>query len=174
MVKREREKTVREFMASHPFNRRNLNDREVELFDAALTHDSYANEEEQAGRTKGSYERLEFLGDAVMELAVCEYIYSKTQLSEGAMTDFKIDMVSNKNMSSRIIRSGMDIDGSILVGEGHRDKRNGENIIEENMRADAFEALLGAVYLLYGIGEAKRIVYEMFIDPPKDDPFTER
>ena len=169
MARSEREKAVRELLASHPFNIRNISDSEAELFDIALTHDSYSNEEAQAGRDKGSYERLEFLGDAVMELAVCEYIYSNTQLKEGEMTVFKNKTVSNANMSSRILLSGMNIDGSIAVGEGHKDKRTGENIIEESMRADAFEALLGAVYLLYGLDEAKRIVYEVFTDPLQDD-----
>jgi len=168
MARSEREKAVREFLASHPFNRRNISDREVELFDIALTHDSHANEEAQAGRIKESYERLEFLGDAVMDLAVCEYIYSKTQLNEGEMTIFKNMMVSNANISSRILVSGIDIDDHLLVGVGHKDKRTGANVIEENMRADAFEALLGAAYTLYGIDEARRIIYEMFMDPQQD------
>ena len=168
-MRSEREKAVREFMASHPFSRRDLSDHEVELIDTALTHDSYANEEEQAGRKKGSYERLEFLGDAVMELAVCEHIYSRTELNEGAMTEYKNGVVSNKSMSSRILRSGSDIDRSVLVGEGHKDRRTGENNITENIRADAFEALLGAVYLLYGFDEAKRIVHDVLIDHPDDD-----
>jgi len=168
MVRREREKIIREFLASRPFNRRNISEHEVELFDIALTHDSYANEEAQAGRTKESYERLEFLGDAVIDLAVCEYIYRNTGFKEGEMTIFKNMTVSNANMSSRIILSGIEMDGSLLVGEGHKDKRTGENVIEENMRADAFEALIGAAYLLYGTDEAKRIVYEMLTDPQKD------
>jgi dsRNA-specific ribonuclease len=63
----------------------------------------------------------------------------------------------------RVMEAGIDIDGSLLVGEGHREKRTGDNIIEENMRADAFEAILGAGYLLYGMDEAKRIVRDVFL-----------
>ncbi|MCL1904756.1 MAG: ribonuclease III domain-containing protein [Methanomassiliicoccaceae archaeon] len=161
---RRREMKIREFLASPPFGRRNVNDNEVKLFSIALTHDSYSNEKAALGENAGSYERLEFLGDAVMELIVCEHIYSNTELSEGAMTDFKKDVVCNKNISSRVLEADLDIDSVLLVGEGHKEKRTGENIIEENMRADAFEAVIGAVYLLYGMDEARRIVKEVFLD----------
>ncbi|MCL1983946.1 MAG: ribonuclease III domain-containing protein [Methanomassiliicoccaceae archaeon] len=160
---RRREMKIREFLASPPFNRRNVGDDEVRLFSVALTHDSYSNERAALDENVGSYERLEFLGDAVMELIVCEYIYSNTELNEGAMTDFKKDVVCNKNISSRVTEANVDIDGALLVGEGHKEKRTNENIIEENMRADAFEAVIGAVYLLYGMDEAERIVKEIFL-----------
>jgi ribonuclease-3 len=160
---RSREMRIREFLASPLFSRRNVSDKEIEIFDTALTHDSYANEEASRSNGTGSYERLEFLGDAVMDMIVCEHIYSNTELKEGAMTDVKNIIVCNRNISMRVIGSGMRIDDSLLVGEGHKEKRTGDNIIEENMRADAFEAVLGAVYLLYGLDEAKRIVHETFL-----------
>ncbi|MCL2607805.1 MAG: ribonuclease III domain-containing protein [Methanomassiliicoccaceae archaeon] len=163
MAERGREMKIREFLAAPPFRRRNIGNDEVEIFSVALTHDSYANEERSRSNRTESYERLEFLGDAVMELIVCEYIYSNTEMNEGAMTDFKNRVVCNRNISSRTIEAGVDIDGALLVGEGHRKKRTGENIIEDNMRADAFEAVLGAVYIMYGMDEAKRIVAEMFL-----------
>ena len=162
--RREREMRLREFLAAPPFGRRNVPDDEIEMFDIALTHDSYANEEASRNNRRPSYERLEFLGDAVMELIVCEFIYSSTGSDEGAMTDLKKDMVCNRNISSRVTEAGIDIDGSLLVGEGHKEKRTGNNVVEENMRADAFEAILGAVYLLYGMDEARRIVHAVFLD----------
>ena len=163
MARRSREMRIREFLAAPPFGRRNISEKEIELFGTALTHDSYSNEEHSRGREVISNERLEFLGDAVMELIVCEYIYSNTGLKEGAMTDFKKDTVCNMNLSNRIRRSGIDIDDSLLVGEGQKDKRTGSNIIKDSMRADAFEAVLGAIYLLYGMDEARRIVNEIFL-----------
>jgi len=161
--RRAREMAIREFMAAPPFNKRDLPDNEIEMFDAALTHDSYANEETSRNHTKMSNERLEFLGDAVMELAVREFIYRNTELNEGAMTEIKNSIVCNRNISAQVTKAGMDIDGSLLVGEGHREKRTGNNVVEESMRADAFEAVLGAVYVLYGADEAKRIVHEVFL-----------
>ncbi|MCL2143607.1 MAG: ribonuclease III domain-containing protein [Methanomassiliicoccaceae archaeon] len=168
-LSREREKAIRKFLAAPPFGRRNVPADHIEMFSAALTHDSYANEEASRSSGTRSYERLEFLGDAVLELAVCEFIYSDTELNEGAMTDLKKDIVCNKNISLRVTEAGIDIDDSLLVGEGHKEKRTGSNVIEENMRADAFEAVLGAVYLLYGIEEAERIVREVLIAPIKEN-----
>jgi dsRNA-specific ribonuclease len=68
----------------------------------------------------------------------------------------------------RILACNIDIDNVLLVGEGHKDKRTGDNVIEENMRADTFEALMGVVYELYGLDEAKRIVREVLIEVPWD------
>jgi ribonuclease-3 len=162
---RSREMRIREFLAAPPFNKRNVTAGEIALFDIALTHDSYANEEmSRTGKRTEPYERLEFLGDAVMELIVCEHIYSSAEQNEGTMTDRKKEIVCNRNISSRVVENGMDIDGVLLVGEGHRGKRTGSNIVEENMRADAFEAVLGAVYLSYGTDEARRIVKEVFLN----------
>jgi len=164
--RRSREMEIREFLALPPFGRRNVPDDEIKLFSIALTHDSYANEEISRNASDTiSNERLEFLGDAVMDLTVCEFIYSNTELKEGAMTELKNDIVCNRNISSRATEFGIRLDDVLLVGKGHREKRTGDNVIEENMRADAFEAVLGAVYILYGLDEARRIVREVFLIP---------
>ncbi|MDR2866069.1 MAG: hypothetical protein LBV13_01490 [Methanomassiliicoccaceae archaeon] len=162
-LQRIREMRLREFLASPPFGRRDVPDDELELFNEALTHDSYANEEASRNRAARSYERLEFLGDAVIQMTVCEHIYSDTELSEGEMTDFKKDAVCNRNIASKVKDAGIDIDGTLLVGEGHRKRRTGENVIEDNMRADAFEAVIGAVYIIHGMDEARRIVKEVLL-----------
>ncbi|MDR0778119.1 MAG: hypothetical protein LBE48_01580 [Methanomassiliicoccaceae archaeon] len=154
---------LREFLASYPFDRRNVTDEELKMFDIALTHDSYANEEASRNMIVGSYERLEFLGDAVMDMIVCEHIYRNTDLTEGAMTELKKEIVCNKNISLRIIEKEVDIDGCLRVGEGHKEKRTKDNIVEDIMRADAFEAVIGAVYLLYGTDEARRIINDIFL-----------
>ena len=102
---------------------------------------------------------MEFLGDAVLEFIACEFVYKHTTLEEGSMTDFKQDIVANKKISDRVLSYGLDIDSVMLVGHGHRNGR--KNIVEENMRADSFEALIGATYVLCGMDEAKRIVTEV-------------
>ncbi|MCL2712804.1 MAG: ribonuclease III domain-containing protein [Methanomassiliicoccaceae archaeon] len=155
-----REKMIREFMAGSPFFKRNVSMNEVRLFDVALTHDSFANEEASRDHDIRSYERLEFLGDAIMDMIVCEHIYLNTELKEGNMTDMKKDVVCNKNISLKVSEAKMDIDSLLSVGEGHKVKE--KNVIADNMRADAFEAILGAVYILYGLDEARRIVQEVF------------
>jgi ribonuclease-3 len=103
-----------------------------------------------------SYERLEFLGDAVLEFLVCEHVYKDTDLTEGPMTDYKQDKVANHMLSQRILENGPDIDSMIRVGHGHL--RSGSKSIEENMRADCYEALVAAVYLSFGLNEARRFV----------------
>ena len=159
------ERSVREFMAKDPFSRSNLTHMEISLFCTALTHDSFSDEAHkfQIPKDIESYERLEFLGDAVVELSACEYIYLNSELCEGRMTSFKQEIVANKKISERLIQKGIDIDSVMLVGHGHRDKRSKMNIIEDSMRADAFEAIVGAFYLLYGMDEAKRIVHDVLL-----------
>ena len=153
------ERTVREFMARRPFSRRNLSDEEVKLFCSALTHDSYTDEATklQPPRIAESYERLEFLGDAVVELLACEHVYRDTDLKEGRMTDYKQSIVSNEDISLKVQRYGLDIDSAMLVGHGHRVP----NGISEKMRADAFEAIIGAIYILYGLEDARKVVEEV-------------
>lgn len=150
---------VREFIARKPFCRTGLTDRQLSLYAQALTHDSICNEAENA-HVPGveSYERLEFLGDAVVELIACEYVYLNSELREGKMTDFKQEIVANSRISEKVIAYGMDIDSAMLVGNGQRDGRTKSNIIEEKMRADSFEALVGATYILFGLEEAKKVV----------------
>ncbi len=148
---------VRQFLARPPFGYRNVPPESLSLFCTALTHDSYTNEH---GGTP--YERLEFLGDAILEFIVCEEVFLNTDLAEGAMTDFKQDKVANHRISERVIAHGIGIDAIMRVGGGHLDDR-GAPVIEENMRSDSFEAILAAVYLSYGMDEARRIVGEVIL-----------
>ena len=150
------EMEVRQFLARRPFGYRMVPSAGLSLFCEALTHDSYTNE-----RGGESYERLEFLGDAILEFVVCEEVYVHTDLREGAMTDFKQDRVANRRISERVLAYGLDIDGIMRVGGGHRNP-DGSKSVEENMRADSFEALLAAAYLTYGLDEVRRLVSEVF------------
>ena len=96
------ERTVRGFIARRPFSRTGLSDEEVGLFCAALTHDSYTDEATklQPPRDVESYERLEFLGDAVVELLACEHVFNDTDLKEGKMTDYKQSIVGNDEIAT--------------------------------------------------------------------------
>ena len=161
MAESDFEMKVREFLAKPPFRYRGLSRDAVGLFCAALTHDSHANEAADVSVREESYERLEFLGDAVLEFIACEAVYRNSDLKEGAMTDFKQSIVSNRSISDRVLQYGLGIDGILRVGGGHRTK-HGDAVVEENMRADSFEAVLAAAYLVFGMDEARRIVYEVF------------
>jgi len=72
------------------------------------------------------------------------------------MTDYKQDKVANHMLSQRILDKGVGIDEVMRVGKGHQ--KGQTKSIEENMRADCFEALIAAVYLSYGLDEARRVV----------------
>ncbi len=150
---------VRGFLSKPPFCYRNVSEQDLRLFRAALTHDSYANEAADRGEKAESYERLEFLGDAVLELLVCDHVYSRTALSEGRMTDFKQEKVDNDRISEMVLDHGMDIDGALRVGNVQI--KDGVKDVQAKMRADAFEALIAAVYLTRGLDEARRVVCEV-------------
>ncbi len=150
------EMVVRELLARPPFGYRGVSSDDLRLFCAALTHDSAGD-----GRPVESYERLEFLGDAVLELLACEEAYRDPSLDEGAMTAIKQDRVANHMISFRVTAYGMGLDQAMRVGGGHIDAF-GRHIVTEGMRADCFEALLAAVYLTRGMEEARRVAREVW------------
>lgn len=157
------ERSVREFLAREPFCFRNINSDNLALFCTALTHDSFSNEAKDSDppRNIESYERLEFLGDSILEFLVCEHVFKETDIREGPMTDYKQEKVANSKLSQRIVDSGIGLDNVMRVGNGH--KKGQDRCIEDNMRADCFEALLAAVYLSYGLEEARRLVREIVL-----------
>lgn len=110
------------------------------LLARALTHTSYANE--HMGGRDGSNERLEFLGDSVLSLIVCSYLYSAyPTLPEGRLTVLRKNVVCQRALAEYAARIGL---GSfLLLGKGEeKDGREKPKLLE-----DAFEALLGAMYL---------------------------
>lgn len=158
-VLKRHKRQVREFLARPPFRYRDLSKEEIDIFSTALVHDSYSNEVQGVS----NYERLEFLGDAVLEFVACEHIFKNTDLKEGKMTDEKQDIVSNHDISEALLVSDIGFDALMLVGGGHVDPVTKRPIINETMRADAFEALLAAIYLIKGINHARTIVQYVLI-----------
>jgi len=156
------ERAIREFLAREPFGKSGLTDEQLQLFRIAFTHDSFSSEALNFPEPCDleSYERLEFLGDAILEFIACEDIYLNSELKEGRMTDFKQEIVANRKISQKV-KERFDFDDLILIGHGHRDPRTKENIIEENIRADVFEAFIGASYISFGMDETKRFVKEI-------------
>jgi len=152
-------RATRELLAKPPFGYRNIPEEDIGLFASALVHDSYSNE---AGGIRNN-ERLEFLGDAVLEFVACEHIYRNTDMTEGGMTDMKQDIVRNRSISDAVLASGIGLDDVMLVGGGHLDPATKRPIVNENMRADAFEAMLAAVYLIYGMDDVRRIVRDVLV-----------
>ena len=123
---------------------------DLALLETALTHPSYASEHSQCG----DYQRLEFLGDAVLELAVTHYIYGEyPDATEGEMTLLRAAVVSEPALA--LIAETWGIGDFLRLGRGEdlsggRDKRS--------ILSDVVESLLAAVFLDAGFDRAEHIV----------------
>ncbi len=127
--------------------------REEDLLRQALTHSSYANE--QRINKIGHYERLEFLGDAVLELLSSEYLFETYPLMpEGRLTKLRASLVCEPSLAA--CAKAMGLDAYLLLGRGEEASGGRER---HSILSDALEALIGAVYLDGGIEEARRFVH---------------
>lgn len=121
------------------------------LLSNALTHSSYANEMRN-GIT--SNERLEFLGDSVLSIITAEYLYKKfTKLPEGELTKLRASLVCEKSLCTFSRQLG--IGDYLLLGKGE-DKGGGRE--RDSILADAFEAIIAAIYLDGGFESAQNFV----------------
>lgn len=125
----------------------------ISLYIAAFTHTSYANEEKTT-----SYERLEFLGDAVLELIMSEYLYSNTDFGEGKMTKLRSHYVCENALYE--YSTYLKLNDHILLGKGERE--NGGKY-RKAIVADIFEAFIGAIYLDQGLISVKKFIYDNII-----------
>lgn len=120
------------------------------LLELALTHTSYANQ------TKGasSNERIEFLGDAVLEVIASEYIYiTYPQLSEGEMTKTRAYSVCEDSLAE--LAKKYDFSEVLRVGKS---EQKIDGLYRNSMLADSVEAVMGAIFLDAGIDEVKKFI----------------
>ena len=111
------------------------------LLKQAFTHRSYLNENPSLKLDQN--ERLEFLGDAILEMSITEYLYKKyPKKTEGDMTALRASLVNAVTLSR--IASGLDMDSYMLLSKGEA-KSMGK--ARQYILANAFEALIGAIYL---------------------------
>ena len=118
-----------------------------ELLLEALTHSSYSNEHDFP-----NYERLEFLGDAVLEAITSEYFYLNTDEKEGAMSKIRASYVCENALAYYAKEIG--IDKYIRVGNGQL------HDINDTIIADVFEAVLAVIFLECGFDVAKKYIYQ--------------
>lgn len=117
--------------------------KDISYLEQALTHISYTNEQRSRGINLESNERLEFLGDAVLELVVSEYLYTNfKKYREGALTKMRQNLVCEKTLAK--IAAELNLGDYINLGHGEEltDCRYRPKVL-----ADALEAIIGAVYL---------------------------
>lgn len=125
--------------------------RDIQLLRTALTHSSYANESH--GKVVCN-ERLEFLGDSVLGMVTAEYLFANCpEIPEGGLTKLRASLVCEKALCKYSKELG--IGSCLLLGRGERHS-GGEN--RPSILADAFEAVLAAMYLDGGIEAARALV----------------
>ena len=123
------------------------------LYQTALTHTSYANE-----NNCESYERLEYLGDAVLELIMSEYLFKNTEYQEGMMTKLRSHYVCENALAEYSKR--LKLNEYIRLGNGESESGGTER---KTIVADVFESFIGAMFLDKGIEEVKRFIYKHVI-----------
>lgn len=136
------------------FNRLNINPKKVELYELAFTHSSYVNEE----HAKDDYERLEYLGDAVLELVMSDYLYNHFNLKEGKLTKMRANYVCENACFT--YASNLGFSNYIKVSNGE-EKEGGR--YKKVILADIFEALMGAIYLDSGFDTVKKVILDIII-----------
>lgn len=126
------------------------------LLKVSLTHRSYLNENRQWPLPHN--ERLEFLGDAVLELITTEHLYRTMPNPEGELTNFRSALVNYKMLSE--ISSEIGLDDYILLSKGEaKDVGRARQVI----LANAIEALIGAIYLDQGFEASKQFIDEFIL-----------
>jgi len=124
---------------------------QVKLLELALAHSSWANEQ---GRPDMSNERLEFLGDAVLELCVSEEAFRRyPEADEGLLTKLRSRLVKTATLAGLARRLGLE--SRLLLGRGEEAQGGRER---DSLLADALEALLGAVFMDGGFAAARELV----------------
>ena len=126
--------------------------KDINLLVVALTHRSYVNEHKSAHEHN---ERLEFLGDAVLELVSSDFLYRNYEYPEGVMTALRAALVRTESIGDAGKELGYEPLVRLSKGEKHGSMRAHDVIL-----ADCFEAVIGAIYLDQGYEAAKDFIYK--------------
>ncbi|MGL5042565.1 MAG: ribonuclease III [Culicoidibacterales bacterium] len=147
---------------SELIKRFNLNSMEKAMIEAAFFHSSYVNE---VKGTHQSNERLEFLGDGVLNLIIAEYLYEKyPDKPEGELTKKRAQLVREEALI--VYAASIDLAQFIFLGKGE-EKTGGRK--RAAIIADAFEAFIGAIFITHGFEKAKSVLISIIIPIFKED-----
>lgn len=132
--------------------------RDRSLLENALTHSSYANEHRESGMP--SNERLEFLGDSILGLVVADHLYrTRPDLPEGDLTRIRAALVCEGSLVE--VAHDLDLGSYLKLGKG---EESGGGRHRPSIQADAVEAMLAAVYLDGGIGQARKLIHVLVLN----------
>lgn len=130
--------------------------KDLDLLETALTHRSYVNEHSR--RRLQSNERLEFLGDSVLNLAISHFLMDVYPgEAEGVLSRWRASLVNEKSLAAKARQ--VDLGVHLLLGRGEERSQGRE---KDSLLADAYEALLGAIYLDGGFHQASMVIREQF------------
>lgn len=128
----------------------------LDLLKISLTHRSYLNENRSA---KISNERLEFLGDAVLELVSSQFLYEKfPTYPEGELTSLRAKIVQTRTLAAVAVKLNIGI--FLKMSKGEVSSGGTQNI---SILADTVEAIIGSIFLDGGFEEAKKVVYNFIL-----------
>jgi ribonuclease-3 len=125
----------------------------IDLLITALTHRSYVNEHKKSAKEHN--ERLEFLGDAVLELVVTDFLFNNYDEPEGILTSWRASLVRTESIGEAGDKLGYESLLRMSRGEKHGTDRARQQIL-----ANAFEAVIGAIYLEAGYKAAETFIQE--------------
>jgi ribonuclease-3 len=124
---------------------------DISLLITAFTHRSYVNEHKKT--VKEHNERLEFLGDAVLELVVTEYLYKNYDEPEGILTNWRSSLVRTESISAAAAR--LNFEPFLRLSRG---EKRGSDRARSQILANSYEAVVGAIYLDKGYEAAKQFI----------------
>lgn len=125
--------------------------KDIQLLVTALTHRSYVNEHKKSVSVHN--ERLEFLGDAVLELAVTDFLFNNYDEPEGTLTSWRAALVRTESIGEAGDKLGYESLLRMSKGE-----RQGSERARQQILANAFEAVIGAIYLERGYADAEAFI----------------
>lgn len=129
---------------------------DIDLLITAFTHRSYLNEHKKT--VKEHNERLEFLGDAVLELVTTEYLFTNYSEPEGTLTSWRSSLVRTESISAAASR--YEYEPLLRLSRG---EKRGSDRAREQILANTYEAVLGALYLDQGYDVCKRFITESLL-----------
>ena len=133
------------------FQKLGIKPKNIALYKTAFSHSSYVNEHKE----KHDYERLEFLGDAVLDLAVSDYLFNHFKENEGEMTKERASYVCEN--ANYCYANDLNLSNYILVGHGEQKEKQ----VKKAIMADIFEALMGAIYIDLGYATARKTILKI-------------
>lgn len=134
----------------------------IQLLKQAMTHSSYTNEQ-KINKCK-DYERLEFLGDAVLELVSSEFLFCEYEdKKEGELTKMRASMVCEPSLA--FCARDLELGEFLLLGKGEECTGGRKR---DSITSDAMEAVIGAIYLDGGMEKAKAFIYRFILSDLED------